>query len=142
MNPDSGSVICSNYSNNHWFFTTLTTPWAPDFGDDDNDGMHPVSGNREFGYYLDTYGNYVFYVRGVDRIERGAAASIASIIYQGQPFQGADSLWNKMKENLVTFVNNNGGTANSNSNEIYRPDWNKVKEVLRGNRPKTDLGCN
>ena len=142
MQPDSGSVICSNYTNSHWYFTTLTTPWAPDFGDDDNDGLHPVSGNREFGYYLDNNGNYVFYVRGVDRIQRSSAAAVASIVYSESPFQGADEVWNKMKQNMVNFVNNGGGTAVGNINEIFRPDWNKVKEVLRGNRPISDLGCN
>src|SRR5690606_19792293 len=66
MQPDSGSVICSKYTSNHWYFTTLTTPWAFSFTQDDYDGLHPVSGNRAFGYYQDTNGNYVFYVRGID----------------------------------------------------------------------------
>jgi hypothetical protein len=26
MQPDSGSVVCSEYTNNYWYFTTLTTP--------------------------------------------------------------------------------------------------------------------
>jgi hypothetical protein len=100
-----------------------------------------VSGNREFGYYLNTSGNYVFYVRGVDRIQRQSVSTIASLMNPENPFEGADELWNEMKQNIVNFVTNNGGTAINNVNEIYRPDWNKVKEVLQGTRPKSDLGC-
>ena len=43
---------------------------------------------------------------------------------------------------VFNFVHNNVGGTINNVNEIYRPDWNKVKEVLRGNRPISDLGCN
>lgn len=142
MQPDSGSVICSKSSNNHWYFTTISTPWAFNVSQDDYDGLHPVSGNREFGYYQDNSGNYVFYVRGVDRIQRQSAATIASALFPSNPFQKADDLWNNFKQNLAGFVNSNGGSAIINSNEIYRPDWNKVKQVLRGERPISDLGCN
>ena len=139
---DNGSVICSQYTSNHWYFTTLTTPWAFSWTEDDYDGFHPVSGNREFGYYNDLNGNYVFYVRGVDRIQRSSISAIADILNPENPFEDADQLWNKMQQNLKNFVNNNGGSATVNADQIYRPNWNDVKDVLRGVKPISDLGCN
>lgn len=139
---DSGSVICSNYTTSHWYFTTLTTPWAFSWAEDDYDGYHPVSGNREFGYYPDVNGNYVFYVRGVDRIHRKNVQRIArNLPGANSEFDDADALWNTMKQNLKNFVNNNGGTAIGNQNIIYRPNWSTVKDVLTGTRPLSDLGC-
>lgn len=141
INPDSGSVICSNYTSNHWYFTTLTTPWAFSWSEDDYDGYHPVSGNREFGYYP-ANGSYVFYVRGVDRVHRKNVQRIArNLPGANSEFDGSDNLWNTMKQNLKNFVNNNGGIAVVNTNQIYRPNWNDVKDVLNGIKPLSDLGC-
>ncbi len=125
----------------HWYFTTLTTPWAFSWTEDDYDGYHPVSGNREFGYYEDVNGNYVFYVRGVDRIHRKNVQRIARLINANGEFGGSDDLWNNMKESMRLFVNSNGGAAISNQNVIYRPNWNDIKDVLRGAKPLSDLGC-
>ena len=138
---DSGSVICSNYTTSHWYFTTLTTPYAFSWTEDDYDGYHPVSGNREFGYYPDVNGNYVFYVRGVDRVHRKNVERIARQINANGEFADSDILWNTMKQNLKNYVNNNGGTAVLNVNQIYRPNWNDVKDVLNGIKPLSDLGC-
>lgn len=142
MQPDSGSVICSNYSANKWYFTTLTTPWAFSWSQDDYDGFHPVSGNREFGYYNDINGNSVFYVRGVDRIERGAVFTIAdNTPWWDSPFSAADEKWNAMQENLKNYIETNGGVAVINTDNIYRPNWNDIKDVLSGVKPLSDLGC-
>ena len=143
MDPDSGSVICSNYSENNWYFTTLTTPWAFSWSQDDYDGYHPVSGNREFGYYQSTTGNYVFFVRGVDRINRAAVFTIANNTpWWDSPFSGADEKWNAMQENLKNYIETNGGAAVINTDNIYRPNWNDIKDVLNGIKPLSDLGCN
>lgn len=142
ISPDSGSVICSNYTNSHWYFTTLTTPWTFSWTEDDYDGYHPVSGNREFGYYQNVNGNYVFYVRGVDRIHRKNVQRIArNLPGANSEFDGSDNLWNNMKESIKLFVNSNGGTAVSNQNIIYRPNWTDIKDVLSGAKPLSDLGC-
>ena len=106
------------------------------------DGFHPVSGNRQFGYYQDLNGNFVYYVRGVDRVQRSAVSNIASNHPMWEtPFQPADALWNKMKQNLKNYVNANGGSATLNANKLYRPDWSKVKDVLMGFKPISVLGC-
>lgn len=143
MQPDSGSVICSNYTNNYWYFTTLTTPWAFSWSQDDYDGFHPVSGHREFGYYQTVNGNYVFFVRGVDRIQRAAVFTIAQMNPNwDSPFTPADQKWNAMQENLKNYVEAHGGVATINMDNIYRPNWNDIKDVLNGIKPLSDLGCN
>lgn len=50
-------------------------------------------------------------------------------------------LWNKMKQNLKNYLNAHGGCAIVNTNNLYRPDWNKVKDVLMGVKPISVLGC-
>ena len=56
---NNGSVIVSDYASDHWTFSTIHDPQY------DN---HPVSGNREFGFEV-TGDGYLFYTRGVDRVD-------------------------------------------------------------------------
>ena len=51
-------------------------------------------------------------------------------------------LENQKMSELANFVNNNGVQQRIILMKLYSTDWNKVKEVLRGNRPISDLGCN
>ena len=144
INPDKGSVICSkfNQTTGEWYFTTVEVPW---------DGTHPVSGHRAFGYYT-VNGKMVIYTRGVDRYSfgthmlgnTGATLEAAS---QAIAFSEADAKWQNFQQKIATFVNQgqgNGlnGTSNVNVPEKYRPDWNKVKNVLNGTQPISTLGCN
>jgi hypothetical protein len=139
-----GSVVCSETNNNHWIFTTIEVPYGPF---QSQDGIHPVSGNREFGLTQNPNGTYTFYTRGVDRM----TDKIESIIGQngnillGSPFDNPDLLWNSLKTKIFNFVQNNNGSAqplSSSPNAIWRPDWYKVRQVLRGEIPISDLGCN
>lgn len=78
----------------------------------------------------------------MDRLQRSTVSTIASNHPAWEsPFQPADVLWNKMKQNLKNYVNANGGSAIVNTNKLYRPDWNKVKDVLMGVKPISVLGC-
>ena len=56
-------------------------------------------------------------------------------------FEGADALWNAFQNNLKDFVSNNGGQAEKLLPKIDRVDWDKVKDVLEGNLPLSNLGC-
>ena len=38
---DDGVVVCTEYTNNYWYFMTMNAPYA---------GNHPVSGTRQFAY--------------------------------------------------------------------------------------------
>lgn len=139
-----GSVICSVSDSNHWIFTTIEVPWKPT--NSNADGKHPVSGNREFGLIQNSNGTYTFYTRGVDRMTDGFESSFAenaSIFVD--PFANPDKLWNSLKTKVANFVQNNGGssvTPTTSQNVIWRPDWYKVRQVLRGEVSISNLGCN
>ncbi len=140
-----GSVVCSESNNNHWIFTTIEVPWKPT--NSNADGIHPVSGNREFGLTQNPNGTYTFYTRGVDRMTDGIESIIGQNgnILLGSPFDNPDLLWNSLKTKIFNFVQNNNGSAqplSSSPNVIWRPDWYKVRQVLRGEIPISDLGCN
>jgi len=137
-----GSVICSQSDANHWVFTTIEVPYGIFQG---QDGIHPVSGNREFGLIQNSNGTYTFYTRGADRMTDGFESSAAeNLTIFVDPFANPDKLWNSLKTKVATFVQNNGGssvTPTTSQNIIWRPDWAKVRQVLRGEIPISDLGC-
>ncbi|MDY7395722.1 hypothetical protein UMM65_10745 [Aureibaculum sp. 2210JD6-5] len=43
--------------------------------------------------------------------------------------------------NTKSFVNNNGGNSTIVPPIKNRPDWDKVEQVLKGEKPISDLGC-
>ncbi|WP_417195715.1 hypothetical protein [Bizionia sp.] len=133
-----GSVVCSENTNSHWVFTTLSMPWGIPQG---LDGPHPVSGNRQIGYEINSNGTYTFYSRGVDRMQSNFDVGIANYMTGGNPFDGADALWSSFQQKVQNFTNNNGGVGNATPITVNRPEWEKVKNVLLGNRPISDLGC-
>jgi hypothetical protein len=59
------------------------------------------------------------------------------------PFEAADDLWSTFQDNLESFINKQGndGQAKKNTPQFDRPNWDVVKEVLQGDRPISDLGC-
>jgi hypothetical protein len=59
----------------------------------------------------------------------------------GNPFFGADNLWESFQNKLDQYINDNGGSSQINIPVKYRTDWEKVKEILEGDRPISDLGC-
>lgn len=141
---NEGSVVCSNFNiqTGEWYFSTITAPW---------DGSHPVSGNRAFGYYTDVNGNMVIYTRGIDRLTDGTYmygpnGILAEAAQQAVAFSQADSKWSNFQTKIKNFINS-GQSTNNNGNSIvnipvkYRPNWSKVKNVLKGTRPISDLGC-
>jgi hypothetical protein len=130
---DDGVVVCSEYTSSYWYFMTIEAPGA---------GNHPVSGTRQFGFEPNGAGGYNFFVRGVDRFDSNI---VENSLYAGtlgeNPFFGADALWTSVQNKLKEFVTSKGGNAIINTPVKYRPDWEKVKDVLEGKRPLSDLGC-
>ena len=56
ITPDDGTVICSGFSTNTWIFSTIKAPiWLVL-----RDGIHPVSGNRAFSYYMEGSTMYIY----------------------------------------------------------------------------------
>lgn len=130
---DDGAVICSEYTSSYWYFTTLEAPGA---------GNHPVSGTRQFGFESNGSGGYNFFVRGVDRFDSNMMAGLAYVRFVGNPFSGAETLWKSFQRKMFENITMAGGTASVNPPVIYRPDWDKVEQILNGERPLSELGCN
>ncbi|TDQ79453.1 hypothetical protein [Sphingobacterium yanglingense] len=128
--PDNGTVIVSKHNNVGWTFTTVYDPKY---------GIHPVSGNRDFGYFQNSDGSYTFYTRGVDRLTTGVDASMQNVA-----FFAADELWKSFQQKVKSFVESKQGSAAIGTPEIQRPDWVKVKEVIDGKKPLSTLStdCN
>ena len=127
-----GTVICIEQHPQHWKFATMRSP---------EDGIHPVSGIREFGYYQTSTG-YVYYTRGVDRVKSGFQESIGDILDMPSAFEGADQLWDTFQQNLADFVNapvNGNGHATINTDYKSRPALNDITSVLMGNAPISSL---
>ncbi|RTQ50069.1 hypothetical protein EJV47_10535 [Hymenobacter gummosus] len=127
---DNGSVIVSEYTNNHWNFSTIRDPY---------NAHHPVSGTRQFGYEQLGSGAIKFYVRGVDRVTLPADEWIAFASQQvngGTPIQftQADALWHQFQQGLKNYVDANGGSATVVNTAPLRPNWAQVLNALRNNR--------
>ncbi|WP_293889469.1 hypothetical protein [Sphingobacterium sp. UBA3549] len=126
--PDNGSVIVSDSSPTEWTFTTINDPKYHD---------HPVSGNRKFGYEVNSDGSHTFYTRGVDRITNWDATFLQSLA--NVPFSQADALWESFQGKVTSFVNQRGGSATIKASQKHRPDWSLVKKVLNGEAPLSTL---
>jgi hypothetical protein len=113
-----------------------------------------LSGNRQFGLMNNYDGTYTLYTRGVDRItERfdNGSGNFLDLVddllnnedFTKNPFVGADDLWSTFQDNLESYINSstNGGTASKQIQKIDRVDWELVKDVLQGQKPISDLGC-
>jgi hypothetical protein len=129
INPDDGSVVTSSYSSCCWVFTTLQAPFW-------DDGIHPVSGNRQFGYKQFPDGSIDIYTRAADRLTKWWHN-----LSETMAFDGADNLWEGFQEKISTFVIDNGGSAEVRSPIKYRPDWDKVKDALTKEYPLTSISC-
>ncbi len=84
-----------------------------------------------------TNSSYTFYTRGVDRITN-FDVQFAQTLF-GIPFDSADALWTSFQNITTNFVNKNGGSATVGQQEIHRPDWNLVKDVIDGKKPLSSL---
>ncbi|MDG4798155.1 peptidoglycan-binding domain-containing protein [Micromonospora sp. WMMD1082] len=115
VNVDDGAVVAAEVAADHWVFSTL---WTPD------DGGHPVSGNREFGYTAASAGEFVFYARGADRTTAALDSAMSTTV-----FGAAHQLWLSFQRRLAAFVNGNGGLATIESPTSDRYDWPTVRSA-------------
>lgn len=122
-----GSVICTEFTSDHWVYSTIQTPWR--FFGQGNDGLHPVSGFRQTGFTKNENGTYTFYTKGVDRMSRKSQAIVAETLMKN-PFKEADKLWQSFRQGIFDFVQQNGGNAvplDSTKVETYHFKWKEVK---------------
>ncbi|AQX01709.1 hypothetical protein [Elizabethkingia anophelis] len=126
--------MVTGYSSDKWTFTTIYEPVYQ---------THPVSGNRDFGFTKNANGSYTFYTRGVDRLAKmeGTALHNVSMFFTGSsyPLSKADALWTSLQNKINDFVNNHQGSSIVAKQEIQRPDWQKVKDVINGKLPLSAL---
>jgi len=125
---DNGSVIVSRHNSSGWTFSTINEPKY---------GSHPVSGHRDFGYVQNPNGSYTFYTRGVDRLTNILGTTLEYL--RGVPFDNADNLWRSFQSKIINYVRKHGGTAESKTEEIHRPNWEVLKNVLDGKKPLSTL---
>lgn len=129
-NPEDGSVLCSSYSENHWIFSTVHTP---------ADFYHPVSGNRQFGFYAfrgpsidrTPYGGSFIYTRAADRV----SPSILNAQLAGTIFGGGHQTWLSFQRRLASYVNEVGGKAAIVAPYSTRYPW---AEFRKRHRPAVD----
>jgi hypothetical protein len=115
--PNNAAVVTNLASDRRWRFTTVNTPKS---------GEHPVSGHREFGFFVDnSNGDHVFYTKGADR-STGFLATAGDFI----TFTGADLLWKSFQDKLASFVNANGGIAAKVARFSQRFKWSVVNIIL------------
>jgi hypothetical protein len=125
LNIDDGSVVCSDYSSQHWVFSTIAAP---------NDSTHPVSGNREFGYQ-EIGDKVVVYTMACDRVTLGPEGVLPPM--RDVVFSGGHRCWLGLQSQLVGYVNRHGGKARAISPSSMRVDWDSYKASYF--RPTTEL---
>ena len=103
---DNGTVECSGYSIQAWIFTTIKAPITLD-------GLHPVSGNRLFGYFVDSNGFMYLYTRGVDRFTKPIGNSTLAYLAENFAFLKADELWKSMQTKLENYIKSINGSLHN-----------------------------
>lgn len=115
---DSGSVLVSDIALDHWVFSTVHSA---------EDGTHPVSGNRQFGFFSLEDGSLVVYARGADRVSDD---KLLFGNYEGLVFDSQDQLWRSFQQRVVDFVNAHGGKAKMVPAFVEHPKWENVKQFF------------
>jgi hypothetical protein len=123
--PDDMGVVAGKFSNENWIFSTIKDksrlPFVGSLGD------HPVSGNRQFGFFKNPDNKFVLFTKGADR----STGKIETALMQ-LTFFGGEILWLSFQVGLKKLVESKGGQA-----KILRPfskrfEFEKVLEHFRG----------
>ncbi|WP_273446322.1 hypothetical protein [Neolewinella agarilytica] len=128
-----GDVICSQFENCCWVFTTLNG--SPLYN---GSGFHPVSGNRQFGYSFEN-GVFKLHIRGADRTTEWHYGGIGN--NGGMAYEQGDLFWRGAQAKFAAFVNDNGGVSGRSRSDIVRPVWEEVKALLKLNSVITRIPC-
>jgi len=146
---DDGSVICAQNESCCWIFSTVKAPHFPIT----SDGLHPVSGNRQFGYLINSDGHMEIYTRGVDRFlvptagyfsSSYQAEKLAGYLLEKLAFNGADDLWESFQQRISEFAKDpqNGGSALINIPIKKRPKANnELKNALKSYQAINYIPC-
>ncbi len=140
---DDGAVICSSIDGCCWVFSTIKTPqWGLN---GNNDGFHPVSGNRQFGY-ITNGDTYTIYTKGADRANKHDWLNLFSFIFDEEQeiYNGGHNCWVSLMESIENYTQSNGGVVASvyNNDGNLKPKWEIIKNLLQGIEPITVIPCN
>ncbi|AUC74270.1 hypothetical protein [Olleya sp. Bg11-27] len=133
---DEGAVIVSEFTENDWTISTITSLY---------NGTQPFSGNRQWGWLINENGNLELFTRAVD------VAKIANILnlapgtdtecQQNSYYDIAEATWQNMQEEIAQWVNENGGQANIVTSTAARVDKEKIEELLTSNETIEEVNC-
>ena len=128
-----GDVICSQYNCCSWMFSTLRS--GTEVFDS---GWHPVSGHRQFGYKVKN-GKFELYTRGADRV----TVWWTNLLAEDKVFSDGSEFWRSMQRRIIRFVSDNNGAVNNIgvSESVNRPDWSKIKDLLKRSTPINYIPC-
>jgi hypothetical protein len=125
---DEGAIIISEFTNNDWIGSTITTP---------SNGSQPFSGNRQWGLITNDFGNLEIYTRAVDVAK---VASILNIIpstdtdcQQSTYYDIASATWRNMLEEIKQWVNNHDGQAEIVQETALKVDKDRIEYLLTRN---------
>lgn len=134
---DSAAVLTTHANANSWLFTPVGTGW---------DWEHPLAGHRQFGLIDNKDGSFSFYTRGVDMMwdmedqlyNKGWIGWVFGDLTDSPSFfNTADKLWNEVMDNVVEYVNKNGGAAEKTHSFQRSIDWDDdVKEEDKKGKKK------
>lgn len=126
---DDGAIMISQYDNNSWIGSTITTPIT---------GSQPFSGNREWGWLINQNGNLEFFTRAVDVAK--VSALVKALSFGSDPCQQdtyyniAEVTWTNMQDEIKEWIENEGGgQASINTPKAVRIDKEKIVEILTTN---------
>jgi hypothetical protein len=111
-----GAVVVSKADKHSWVFSTVRT---------ERSGMHPISGNRQFGVRKEA-SEHILYTRGVDR-----ASLLVTDMWSSATFAGGKSLWLSLQQRVAAWINENGGNASVSEPEDGQFSWAEVRALVR-----------
>jgi hypothetical protein len=135
---DDGAIIVTGFTNNDWTISTLYTT---------NNGSQPFSGNRQWGWYINQNGNLELFTRAVDVATISKLLNVLSFgstdteCQQETYYNVAEATWENMQQEMVNWVNSNGGVAAIVPKTAVRVDKEKIEELLTNNVTITEINC-
>jgi hypothetical protein len=139
MISDDGAVMTTQHmAGCCWIFTSLNTPLL--------NGLQPFSGNRQFGIFLNSSGNYEFYTKAIDRantnIVLNALGQIVENCDANDYYEIANVTWTSLCDKVASFINNYGGSAQVTNTLQKFVDYSEVLAKLKSASPINLVPCN
>jgi len=136
---DQGAIIISQKSDCCFVGSTIYTPETE---------SQPFSGNRQWGYKINTNGQMVVYTKAID------VAHLLDFTKFMQNLLGPDNCaintyyniasetWLNLQAKIISYINDKGGSAELGTTEAIKIDFNKVVEILEQDTPIISISCN